>query len=82
MSVRPETLETPERGLVLENRAPVSRLKKGGLDEEIMSLRDQLHEIKERAIDARLLPLPEGGHCLDCFRKGLRAAAEHIEGKG
>ena len=86
MSIRPETLETPERGLTLENRtekvSAKTRAKAADLREENESLREELDDIKKRTNEARELPLPKSGFlCFDCYRKGLADAADHAEGK-
>jgi len=85
MSIKPETLETPERGMSLETREKQpakARSSAADLRGEIEALRDDLRKISERATEARALPLPERGtYCLDCYRRGLAAAADHIEGK-
>jgi hypothetical protein len=73
MSVRPETLENPERDLNLVNRQEDERSAK--------RKRDEAAGFRERIETARQLK-PEGSdlHCVDCFQRGRDAAIRLIEG--
>jgi hypothetical protein len=83
MAVRPESLETPERGLVLEDRGPAvvpARVQAGPEDLEDTGL-SELEELRDRIEKARRIePGPQALHCRDCFTRGRDAALKVIEG--
>lgn len=83
MAVRPESLETPERGMVLENRGPsvAPARVEAGLEAPGDPAAEELEELKARIEKARRIePGPKVLHCRDCFTKGRDAALKVIEG--
>jgi len=81
MSVRPETLENPERALDLSTRRPAPDAKQGSQREG--SSAAELRAVRER-IEAAHAIKPQGAelHCADCWRRGRDAALRLIEGEG
>jgi hypothetical protein len=87
-----DQLDTPEDGLVLRTREdekpspPGKGQKKHQQSGQMRALRERNEELeteittlRERLKQARRLPLPKGGHCLDCLRKGAAAAIDFVE---
>ncbi len=85
MAVRPQSLETPERGLVLENRGPeaVHAPADPAPDVEPQDgAAEELKELRQRIARARkVAPGADGLHCRDCFNRGRDAALKAIEGR-
>jgi hypothetical protein len=76
MAIRPETLQTPERGMALTDRGPAAPLppedEPGGDEREMFMARLE--------VARRVEPLDRDLHCRDCFRRGRDAAVRAIEG--
>ena len=74
--VQPETLDHQERGRVLEDPERELALEARPADAE--------PEVELQALRARIKaargipPEPEYRHCLDCYRRGWRAAVRSI----
>lgn len=80
MSVKPDTLETPEADLALSNRK-----KKGRADEsakDLAALKERLEKAKlHPAHDrAKILKHDHAPHCGECFARGWAAAVRAIGG--
>lgn len=85
MALRPESLDTPERGMDLEDRRPaVLRAAPDPVSEAEQedSPADELRRLRLRIATARhVAPGPKGLHCRDCFARGRDAALKVIEGE-
>lgn len=83
MAVRPESLETPERGMDLEDRGPAAAAAGEPAEPEVDdSPEAELEVLRGRIAEARrVLPGPNGLHCRDCFARGRDAALKVIEGR-
>jgi len=83
MAVRPQDLETPERGMDLTNRGPALAVVSRRPDKEPLEPEeaDELQALRARLEAARRVE-PEGRdlHCRDCFHRGRDAAVRKIEG--
>jgi hypothetical protein len=77
MAIRPETLQTPERGMALTDRGPAAAAPLLPEDEPEG---DERQLFMDRLEAARHVE-PEGKdlHCRDCFRRGRDAAVRKIE---
>ena len=83
MAVRPESLDTPERGMMLENRGPAvaSARVQAAPEAPEDAVVGELEELKARIEKARRIePGPKVLHCRDCFTRGRDAALKVIEG--
>lgn len=84
MAVRPQSLNTPERGLELENRGPEAVQAPADPTPEaepVDGAAEELRELRERIAQARkVVPGRDGLHCRDCFERGRDAALRMIEG--
>ena len=79
MAVRPESLDTPERGMILEDRGPAAA---GGPAESEDPVEAELRTLRERIDQARNVePGTKILHCRDCFHRGRDAALRLIEGR-
>jgi hypothetical protein len=73
MAVRPESLETPERGMGLENRGPAAAgppLPEGDEREMFMARLEAARHVEPEGKDL---------HCRDCFRRGRDAAVRKMD---
>jgi len=79
MSVKPETLQNPERGLDLQNREAEGKAPRKR--EEPVAAAGELEHLRERIAAAKATtpkdPIP---HCGDCYRRGWTAALRSLEG--
>jgi hypothetical protein len=75
MAVRPDSLETPERGMELMNRGSVAAVV-AGPPEEGDELRIPMARLE---LARRVEPSDKDLHCRDCFRRGRDAALRAIE---
>jgi len=80
-AVAASSLETPERGQVLEKPEAGPALETRQAAAPADELRE-LRELRARALQARRndLATSDYQHCLDCYRRGWRAAVRHILG--
>lgn len=70
MAVRPQELDTPEDGLVLETRSPAP--PPAGAAEALAALRERLQEALE-------LRAPEVCSCRDCWEAGCKAVVATVK---
>ncbi len=83
--LRPQSLQTPEDGLTLDDRGPAAVSTPDPDAEtpaEETGAEEELRKLKQRIETARkILPGPDGLHCRDCFARGRDAALRAIEGR-
>lgn len=84
MSIQPAELQTPEDGLMLENRETKPRPRRvvpraapppSSVEQELAGLRERIAKAR------KLQPDRDGLHCADCHARGRDAALDFIEGK-
>ena len=75
-AIHPETLETPERGLELSDRAAAAPEPEPEPERDDSEIRRRIQAMKEA------LPIAVQGSCRACFHRGARAALEVVGGEG
>jgi predicted phage gp36 major capsid-like protein len=80
MSVKPESLENPERDLALETRENTRRFSRKV--EEVEAELQALRQLRDRLATAKATARPKdtAPHCSDCFARGWAAAVRAIGG--